>query len=301
MESVLTACELELESPERRESFVQALARSGSPALLVLNTCQRLECFGRTIPAALDGARVVLTRTDAEAFERLVRIAAGLESRILGEMEVLGQVREAYRVFCVAGGQGDAVLDKVFQDALALAREARRRSGIDRAQTSLASLAGRELLRRVEPGVHLAVVGSGTLAGSVARFLAKRGESPVRIAGRCPAHAIKLAQMVGGFGTGLDQLMHLFDGVGGIVTATAAPHAVVYAHHLKHARRPLAIVDLGVPPDCAEDVRSMDGVAYIGLQAIEARASTNLEERQRRAAMAVQLIREGVRAWSSAA
>jgi glutamyl-tRNA reductase len=268
------------------------------PPLLVLNTCQRLECFGFALPEPHPSTRVCRTWADREAFERLARIAAGLESRVLGELEVLGQVREALRRFRVAAGGDQTRLQRVFEDALALARKARRESGIDRTVTSLASLAGRELLGRVPAEAPLAVVGSGSLAGSVARFLAKRGGAPVRIAGRCPINAATLAESVGGFGTGLDGLQPLFDSVAGIVTATAAPHPVVYAHHLEGAGRPLTVIDLGVPPDCSADVAEVPGVGYITLADIEARVTVNQADRRRRAQTAARIIREGTRAWA---
>ena len=158
--------------------------------------------------------------------------------------------------------------------------------------------AARELLMRVPAGEPIAVVGSGSLAGSIARFLGKRGTCPIRVAGRCPDNAVTLANEVGGFGVGLDKLMPLFEGVAGIITATAAPHPVVYAHHLDTARRPLTIVDLGVPPDCDAGVWGLPELTYVGLREVEAHAHVNIRDRQRRAEDAARIIREGAEAWA---
>ncbi len=290
------ACQIEVCVPHERERVVSALRRAGGP-LLVLDTCQRLETFGFDIPAA-DSTALLRTWRAREAFERLARIAAGLESRILGELEVIGQVRSAYKVFRENGGADHSALDRIFQDAIALAREARRDSGIDRNLTSLSGLAARALIERVPAHAHLAVVGSGSLAQSTARYLTKRGERPLRVASRCPDNALSLAMEVGGFASGLDELSHLFKEVGGIVTATAAPHPLVYPHHLERAARPLVIVDLGVPADCHADVRALDGVTYIGLREIEAKAQINSDERRQRAEVAARLIHDGALAWS---
>ena len=271
--------------------------RSRAAPLLVLDTCQRLEVYTDE-PSDLGGLRVSQEWEDAVAFERLARIAAGLESRILGELEILGQVRSAYRVFIQDDGRRRQALDALFQQALALARKARRKSGIDRQMTSLSGLAARELLGRVAPGLPLAVVGSGSLAGSAARYLGKRGQSPVRVSSRCPDNAISLAMEVGGFGAGLDDLKHLLNDVGGIITATAAPHPLLYPHHLDGARRPLHIVDLGVPADCSPETRNLEGVHYLALEEIEARASVNVAERHERAEVAARIIREGAMAWT---
>ncbi len=290
----LVACEFEVE-PEQRAAFVEHLWRAGAGHGLVLDTCQRMEWFGDILPRVEHPPRTVWSGT--AAFERLARIAAGLESRLLGELEVLGQVRDAYRKFAELSGGNARILDRVFQDVLELARRARRESGLDQIMTSWASAAVRELLSRIEPDAPVAVVGSGQLALSVARRLAKRGRRAIRIVGRCPDNALRLAMEVGGFAGGLDQLSELLDNVGGIVCATAAPHPVLYARHLARARRPLTIVDLGLPPDCAEDVRTLSEVVYVDTGFIERQMQQNWEERRRRAAIAAQIVAEGARRW----
>lgn len=292
----LVARQIDARHPEERLEAIHRL-RSIERPLLILNTCQRLEyfsCRAECVPEL----RTSQEWKDAVAFERLARIAAGLESRILGELEILGQVRTAYKDFRQSLRPDCCNLDRLFQDALALARRARRESGIDRNLTSLSALAARELLARVPVGEPIAVIGSGSIAGSVARYLGKRGKSPVRVTSRCPERAMTLALEVGGFGGGLDNLDHLLDGVAGIITATAAPHPILYPEHIRGARRPLAVVDLGVPPDCHNDIGTMDGVEYIGLELIESKAQVNTQDRRERAEIAAQIIRDGALAWS---
>lgn len=292
-------CELEVIEPGRREEVVQTLTRGGvTRPVLVLNTCQRLECFGHEVPD--DPRWRVTARWDAqEAFARMARIAAGLESRVLGELEVLGQVRTAYKTFRDATGGNDKALDRIFQDALALGREARRISEIDRNVTSLSGLASRSLMNRVPETASIAVVGAGSLAGSIARHLRKRSNHPIRITSRCPENAFALASELGGFSTALDELDHLFEGVAGIISATAAPHALIYPKHLEKAGRPLTIIDLGEPPDCDDSVKSIPGITYISLLDIEREAHVNSEDRVKRAGVAAQIIREGAMAWTA--
>lgn len=292
----LLACELEAADPIARHRAVQEL-RSRQPPMLVLNTCQRLECWGFAGPDA-EGVRVQKKFASAEAFERLARIAAGLESRILGELEILGQVRASYKQFREDGGANNSKLDRIFQDALALAREARRESGIDKNLTSIGALASRELMARISATAAVAVIGSGSVAASVARYLSKRGDYPVRVSSRCPENAMQLATECGGFGMGLDQLSNLLDGVEGIITATAAPHPIVYGHHLDGAKKPLTIIDLSVPADCSTEVQTMPGVAYIPLIEVEERAQLNSEERRQRGELAAKIIRDGAQAWA---
>jgi glutamyl-tRNA reductase len=291
------AYELSVLPPHQRKATLERLCQRAGMPLLVLETCQRMECFGLNLPEP-DAGTVQQIWQQAEAFERLVRIAAGLESRVLGELEILGQVRTAYKSFRENGGDKHSRLDRVFQDALSLAREARRESGIDRNLISLGALASRALMECVTPSEPVAVVGSGSLAGSVARYLAKRGNHPVRVASRCPENAMQLAQEVGGFAHGLDNLSHLFDGVKGIVTATAAPHALIYPPHLEKSHRPLIIIDLGVPADCHSSVAQLPGLTYITLEQVEERAQLNSADRRERGQRAAEIIREGAQAWA---
>lgn len=282
----------------RRSLLVEELAKRIGGRGLILHTCQRLEWYGSVEPEGFE--RIGRRWFGVVAFERLARIAAGLESRIVGELEILGQVREAYRRFHELGGRNDHQLDRVFQDALALARRARRESRIDESMTSLATLAVRRLLHEVSVHDPIAVIGSGSLAASVSRRLARQGASAVRVASRCPDNAVRVAALCGGFAGGLDTLASLLGGTRGVICATAAPHPVLYARHLTGTARPLCVVDLGVPPDCAEDVGQLDGVTVVPLREIEAMAQSNLDERRRRAEIAANIIAAEARAWAAA-
>ena len=143
----------------------------------------------------------------------------------------------------------------------------------------------------------IAVIGAGSVASSVARYLKKRGKSPIRVVSRCPEKAMTLAMLCGGFGGGLDQVSHLLQDVVGIISATAAPHPILYSHHLVTAKRPLVIVDLATPPDCHSDVAQDPAVSYFDLKAIEAKAEHNLSQREQQAVVAAEIIRDGVATW----
>ena len=252
--------------------------------------------LGTSLPS-ITGGRIVHTWDAESAFERLARIAAGLESRILGELEILGQVRAAYKAFHGDHGKQVKQLDRFFQEALALGRKARRHSGIDTQMTSLSGLAARLLIDRVTPGSPIAIIGSGSLAASSARYLSKRGRSPIRVMSRCPEKAAMLALKVGGFGSGLDTLAHQLDGVEGIICATAAPHPILYAHHLDQSAPQRTIIDLGEPPDCHSCVRTNNTFHYLGLLDIEAKANVNTDARKQAAEVAGRIVREGAAAW----
>lgn len=262
---------------------------------MLLHTCQRLEVYSggpMTWPNSLSMPSPRQVVAGREAVERLARIATGLESRVLGELEILGQVRKAYKA--LGQGRDAAELRKTLEWILALARKARRESGIDRHLTSLGGLASRHLLSTVEEGTPIAVVGSGDLAQACVRTLSKRGKSPVRVASRCPENAIRLASKYGAFAQGLSDLCGLLEGVGGILCATAAPHPVLYPQHFPRCLSNIQVVDLGVPPDCDKGVRWQLGSAYKSLEEIEALAACNIAKREACARVAAEIIRDRV-------
>ena len=288
-----TAYKIEQPDPIERSLLVQRLKNQETTPWLILDTCQRLEVYGQGELTQIQGGLITTCWKDEIAFERLVRIAAGLDSRVLGELEILGQVRNAYKQFDRVFGGNATLLDQAFQEVLALARKARRESGIDQKLTSLSGLASRKLLDLTPRGKPVAVIGSGNVAGSVVRYLAKRGNSPVRVAGRCPDKAMQLALASGGFGGGLDNMTHLMKDVAGVIAATAAPHPVLFLHHLTEAAPEMTIIDLGVPPDCCDQVQAARQVSYHNLEDIEALAASNQQEREAAATLAEQIVREG--------
>lgn len=295
--SYFVAYRFSIPCPHHRARVSAELQQEGRGRWLVLDTCQRLELYsadGLPSPSVLEYA---VDRVDGhEAFLRLANIAAGLDSRVLGELEILGQVRQSYKALVESAGEARTLC--VFQDVLALARKARKASGIDQRLTSLSGLASRYLLDQVEPGTPIAVLGSGSIASACVRYLSKRGESPVRIASRCPEKAMQLAVNYGGFSRGLDGLEELLVGVGGVLCATAAPHPLLYPAHLELLTPAAVVVDLGVPADCSEACRISKAIRYTSLVDVEQLAESNRADRQARAAIAEAVIAEGVAHWA---
>ena len=293
MTDTLKTCALDIPDPIWRERIAKTLRNQRISPLLVLSTCQRLETYGwmPAVPLPVDMEVIEMEEGEGAAIRRLARIAAGLDSRVVGELEVLGQVRQAYKDFHAQFGEDETQLDRLFQQALALARKARRESGVDANLTGLAALTARRVMESVPDETPVAVVGSGTLAKSVARYLGKRSNLPVHVTSRCPENAMKLAMEVGGFSSGLDELVPVLAKVDVVVTATAAPHPLIYNRHLTPSTgSKRLVIDLGEPPDCAEEVQEREDVEYVGLLQIESDAASNNQERLDRAAIAEQII-----------
>lgn len=290
MSDPLIACTLEIPDPESREYFALRLREQSDAPLLVLNTCQRLETYGRNIPPNIPPDVLGGAIGEERAIRHFARIAAGLESRILGELEILGQVRQAYKHFHQRFGKEDARLDRLFQQAIALARKARRQSGIDTNLTGLAALTARRIIESVPDDAPVTIVGSGSIARGVARYLGKRSRLPVRVSSRCPENAMRLAVEIGGFASGLDELAPMLCDARVVVTATAAPHPLIYNRHLPERTGSKLVIDLGEPPDCAPEIRNRADIDYVGLLDMESHARTNTDERKRRAERAADII-----------
>ncbi|MCC5849618.1 MAG: hypothetical protein JJU29_16165 [Verrucomicrobia bacterium] len=291
----LIACDIQIPEPTLREETAVRLRAESTEPMLVLNTCQRLETYGRTLPEFADKREACRSTGDREVVRRLARIATGLESRIIGELEILGQVREAYKCFNARFGKDDPKLDRLFQNALALARKARRESGIDQNLTGLAALTARRVMESVPGDTPVLIVGSGSLSKGVARYLSKRSKLPVRISSRCPENAMKLAVEVGGFSSGLDELAPMMRDAPVIVTATAAPHPIIFSEHVPKRAGGRLIIDLGEPPDCDLAVRQRPDLEYVGLLDVEALAQSNTEARLERAKVAEAIIDHATR------
>lgn len=290
MNDSFIACSLDIPDPQNRECTARSLRQQRSHPLMVLNTCQRLETFGWHAPSTLSETIQTTCTSEEAAIRHLARIAAGLESRIIGELEVMGQVRQAYKEFHSSFGKKDARLDRMFQKAIALARKARRESGVDANLTGLSALTARRIIDTVPESAAVTIVGAGSIAKGVARYLGKRTKMPVRVSSRCPENAMRLAMEIGGFSSGLNELIPMLEHADVVVTATAAPHPLIYNHHLPESANKKLVIDLGEPPDCADEIHLRGDIDYVGLLDMESHANTNTLERQERARVAADLI-----------
>ena len=221
----------------------------------------------------------------AEAARHLFRVTSGLDSMILGEAEIQGQVKRAYELALVEGATGP-VLNRLFRGALATGKRARTETGISErglsipsvavelAQRTLGDLANREVL----------LVGAGETAELTARALAARGVETVFIANRHHNRAIGLAQRFGGRAVRIDELPARMEEADIVVSSTNSPHHIVEREELDlvmRAResRPLLMVDLAVPRDIAPECREVIGVSVHDVDDVQAIAERNASDR----------------------
>jgi glutamyl-tRNA reductase len=259
---------------------------------LVLATCNRIEVFAevdRFHGGITDVSRVLARHAGAtveelspyvtvyyedQAIGHLCTVAAGLDSMVVGETQVLGQLRAAYALAQEEGTVGRE-LHPIAQRALRVGKRVHAETGIDRAGASLVSVA----LDRVTDtlgdltGRPVLVVGAGSMGALAATTLARRGAS-VTVSSRTPASAARLAESVGGRQADLEQLSGELTAADVLVTCTGATGTVIGTEVVTAAlagrgSRPLAIVDLALPRDVDPAVAALPGVHVVDLAMLQ--------------------------------
>src|SRR6478672_1146546 len=203
----------------------------------------------------------------AEAARHLYRVTAGLDSTIVGEAEIQGQVKRAYELSMVEGATGP-ILNRLFRGALSAGGRAREETGISEKGVSIPSVAV-ELARRALGDLsdrRVLVVGAGETAELVARALVARGVRTVFVANRHYDRAIGLAQRFGGSAVRFEELPEQLAEADIVLTATNSPHHIVERDGLEQVMearggRPLLAIDLAVPRDIDPACREVDGVS----------------------------------------
>jgi glutamyl-tRNA reductase len=234
---------------------------------------------------------------DAEAAMHVFRVAAGLDSMILGEAEVQGQVKRAYELALVEGATGP-ILNRLFRGALAAGKRARSETAITERGVSVPSVAV-ELARRALGELssrRVLVVGAGETAELTARALAARGVEPAFIANRRYDRAIGLAQRFGGRAVRFEELPEQMERADIVVASTASPHHVVEREELgqvMHARagRPVLLIDLAVPRDIDPGCRDLEGVSLHDMDDLQALVERNASGREAEARRAESILR----------
>jgi glutamyl-tRNA reductase len=216
----------------------------------------------------------VTVHYEDQAVAHLFTVAAGLDSMVVGETQVLGQLRAAYAVAQDEGTVGRA-LHPIAQRALRVGKRVHSETGIDRAGASLVSVALDHAEARAGSlaGRPVLVVGAGSMGALAATTLARRGAA-VTVISRTPAHAARLAESVGGRAAELADLTAELAAADVLVTCTGASGIVVGTDVVAAAMtgrgdRPLVVVDLALPRDVAADVAGLPGVHVVDLALLQ--------------------------------
>jgi glutamyl-tRNA reductase len=294
--------------------FLERIRTGRIKEIALLSTCNRFELYAvtedpehtlialeREVRRLLgaDGEVELVIRRDEEAVAHLVAVSAGLESALLGEHEILGQVRRAHVTAAEAGTAGRA-LDHLFEHALRHGRRIRRALGIAGLRRSLTELAADWIAEHVsEPDRRSAVVvGAGETASQMAQHLRDLGMGELTIVNRSLARSSELADAVGGRPESFERLPGLLAASDLIILATSAPEPLLSeadVHRALRGRdRKLVVVDLGLSANAEPGVSRHPSVATLTLSQVIALAVADSRRERTQAAQAQTLIREAV-------
>lgn len=294
-------------------------ARLADEAVIV-STCNRVEIYAAVAAdpaAALDRLRRFLIESrgldapwgdgvyayaEPRSFEHLFRVVAGLDSMVLGETEVLGQVKRAYDLALQHHHTGPR-LNRTFQRAFNVAKQIRTETHIQRGNISISSVAV-DLAERLFSSLSersVLVIGAGDTSEKTARALLSRGAREVIVTNRSHDRALALASALGGRALPFEDWSAAFSGIDIIISSTSAPHCILDRARLsplleRRRRSPLLLVDIAVPRDIDPDVLRLEDVYLYDIDDLETIAADALRQRQEEIGRCEAIIREKVQA-----
>lgn len=269
-------------TPARSRCFGCRLKIAGGlREVVLLSTCNRVEVYAVTDARWTNGADLfrLLSKdgTDVSdhlyekegqaAVEHLFAVASGLDSMVLGETEITGQLKQAYQAAQEAKLTG-AVTNRLFQTAFQVGKEVRTQTAIGRGATSVGSVAV-ELAERIFDNNFsnrtVMIVGAGKMGEACVRHLSKKGAKSVLVVNRSLEKARTLAADIGGTPVPFEQLFQAMERADIVVSSTGARRAILQRDDIAQVMRargsrPLFLVDIAVPRDIEASVESLEGV-----------------------------------------
>ncbi|MFI5906399.1 glutamyl-tRNA reductase [Dactylosporangium sp. NPDC051541] len=267
---------------------------------VVLSSCNRVEIYasvtafhgGLADIGGLLAARAGLPMSElapqlyvhyeADAVRHAFRVAAGLDSMVVGESQILGQLREAYNTASEHGTVG-RLMHELLQQALRVGKRVHAETEIDRAGQSVVSAAlayGQGATAPVE-GRPALVIGAGSMGALSLATLRRAGAAPLYVTNRGHARAERLAELHGAEAVPFAELPSLLERVDVVVSATASPEPVLDARLLAGAGRDLLVLDLAMPRDVAPAVRELPGITVVDIELLAESLSTTADTEER--------------------
>ncbi len=288
---------------------------AGLRELAVLNTCNRLEFYGVAASAEvvvqlereycalqdLAVAEFAAARRHAagsDAIAHLLSVAAGLDSQMVGENEIFGQVKDAYADAQARGGAGP-VLHRVFQKVFQHAKHVRTHTAVAEGQVSIAGVAvglALSIYGKLE-GVRVLLLGTGDIGEKTARAFQSRGAGPLTVANRTAERAMALAAELGASALPWELVASRLADHDIVVGSTSAPHAVVSSAQAAAAMRarpgqPLFFIDLALPRDIEPETAKLENVFLYNLDDLAKIAEENRVAREAEVGQARAIVAE---------
>jgi glutamyl-tRNA reductase len=303
--------------------FAQQIAESPEVyEVVVISTCNRTEIYlvvgeagGTLVKAETDVlgllarrasirptelAQEIYSPRNCEAARQLYRVTAGLESMILGEAEIQGQVKRAYEAAMRAGTTGP-LSNRLFAAALTTGKRVRSETGIGSSRVSVPSVAvdlAQDVLGDLAER-RVMLLGAGETSELTAQALAHQGVGTIFVANRHADRALSLAQRFGGSVVGLDKLPEQLLKADIVVSSTSSPHPIVGSEELalvmtQRRGRPLLLIDIAVPRDIDSRCGDIDGVTLYDIDDLQAVVQRNLGARREIVPQAEQIVEEEI-------
>jgi glutamyl-tRNA reductase len=299
-------------SREELAEVTRALAAlPGVSECMIVSTCNRVEMLAAvespTVDLAgflqrqfgLDGAALkdhLYEHHDQQAVRHLFRVASSLDSMVVGEPQILGQVKEAFGVARTAGTVGTQ-LEYLLQSAFAAAKKVRTETEIGSNSVSIASVAV-DLARKIFGSLHgrtVFLVGAGKMSELAARHLVQQGAGAILVTNRTLARARTMAEEFNGRVIPFEQLYDAASDADIVITSTGAPHAIFRREHgqaFLHRRKnkPMFFIDIAVPRDVDPAMNKLEGIFVYDIDDLQTVAASHMAERAREAGNAEDLI-----------
>jgi len=300
---------------------LQLLRQSGIvEEAVILSTCNRVEIYAASnLSPAKAFAELqsfliqcadyrdpvhdeIYALTEPHSLEHLFKVACGLDSMVLGETEILGQLKKAYDL-ALLHNHTSGILNKAFQKAFNVAKHIRTETAIQRGSISVSSVAV-ELAEKIFNAVddrQVMVIGAGETSEKTARALLSRGAKSIIVSNRSHERAVALAAELGGRAVHFEDWSREFERVDIVISSTSAPHHILDRVKLAplmklRKNRPLLLIDIAVPRDIEPEVNFLENVYLYNIEDLQAIAADYLKQRREEIARCEAIIAEKVRA-----
>jgi glutamyl-tRNA reductase len=276
--------------------------RGNLSELVLVSTCNRVEIYGvgpwiqgranalfqELAGNDVDFSSYLYVKEGQEAIEHLFSVASGLDSMVIGETEITGQIKQAYQAAQEAKLTG-RITNRLFQAALQTAKEIRTQTGIGRGTTSVGSVAvelAERIFDRNLSDRTVMIIGAGKMGEACVRHLAKKAARAVLVANRSFDKAQDLAKEIGGRAVQFEELLSAMQEVDIVVSSTGCPHTILNRDDVARVmslrkNRPLFLVDIAVPRDIDADVQHLPNVYLYNVDHLEAIVRENVLLRQK--------------------
>jgi len=297
------------------EALQKLMAVPGVNEGLILSTCNRVEIVAQTANGSTDLRHFLKQYFEVDptpyephlyefrqddAVRHLFRVASSLDSMVVGEPQILGQVKEAYAT-ARAAGTVQSYLDLLLTRAFAVAKRVRTETAVGSSSVSVASVAV-ELAGKIFgslEGKHVCIVGAGKMSELAARHLVAQGAGPVFVANRTYERACTLAERFGGQAIKFDSLYDHCERADVVITSTGAPVTIFKREHgvrflAKRRNRPMFFIDLAVPRDVDPEMSKLDGIFVYDIDDLQEAVSSHVDSRKKEAEHAESIIQTEV-------